>query len=372
MNGTKMTTRYYYAEVRHDRSGSAIWHYLHAHAFYKAKIHNNTNNKMQTVFGGVCGPPFWNNMGRFQQQRDFVEMMGFASIFPYTLKPCPSQKAGEEEQVEEQSEQQHFLLDKGIYYDPRTRNQYLTDEWTSFVKGLSSKASFDTNTTKATNNTNRNTTNNNNNTTTIVIHVRRGDVEPCDNMTVHRYITNQYYIDTIREYVAKANTNNNHNHSPQKTKIIVHSQNRSTEPWDDNFLRSLTEAAAATTTTDGGNADGNGDGDGNVEVVLKLDVPVTEVWKDMMMEADMLVLSKSMFSYVPALFSQKAKTIVCQPFFHPCLPQWDQPSTQQIAKESRRIKTLINQCDEIIDHTQWLKSPDPTIRAKYREYLDGT
>ena len=52
---------------------------------------------------------------------------------------------------------------------------------------------------------------------------------------------------------------------------------------------------------------------------VKLDVCIEEAWRDMI-NADILVMSKSSFAYVPAIYNPNI--VLYQPFWHGCLPEW--------------------------------------------------
>jgi hypothetical protein len=100
----------------------------------------------------------------------------------------------------------------------------------------------------------------------VVVHIRRGDVTPCDPL---RYLPNSYYLELIRRY------------APRHAELTIYSQRDSVEPWDDfaNYSLNL--------------ADDEGD-------------DVIAAW-EAMMNADVLILSKSSFSIVPALLHKSAE-----------------------------------------------------------------
>ena len=114
----------------------------------------------------------------------------------------------------------------------------------------------------------------------VVAHIRRGDVDPCDPKTRDRYLTNHYYRSLLKSY---ADIDND--------VINVFSEQKSIEGWDD--FRSYD---------------------------LKLDQPPTLAWQAMM-QADILILSKSSFSIVPALFNRRG-IVVYTPFWVEPLQHW--------------------------------------------------
>jgi hypothetical protein len=115
----------------------------------------------------------------------------------------------------------------------------------------------------------------------VVMHIRRGDIKSCRDP--HRYTSNIFYVqllEELRQLLGFA------------LHFTIHSQAQSEESFD-CFL-----------------AHG---------AVLKLDTSIEEAWHDMI-AADILVMSKSSFSYVPGVYNQNI--VLYQPFWHGCLPWW--------------------------------------------------
>jgi hypothetical protein len=82
-----------------------------------------------------------------------------------------------------------------------------------------------------------------------------------------------------------------------------------------------------------------------------------EVWYDMMLEADLVVLSKSTFSFIPGVFTN-ADTVVCWPFEGPCHPRWKETTGPMKRQEMERFGKMIDtRCDKekLIDGREWLK-----------------
>lgn len=112
-----------------------------------------------------------------------------------------------------------------------------------------------------------------------VAHIRRGDVDLCDPTTSDRYLTNQHYRNLLETYARDAD------------EVTIFSERKSSESWDDFAAYSL-----------------------------QLDGPPTEAW-NAMMNADVLILSKSSFSIVPALFNRRG-VVVYTPFWVRPLAHW--------------------------------------------------
>ena len=147
---------------------------------------------------------------------------------------------------------------------------------------------------------------------TIVVHIRRGDVHPCDNYTYNRYLPNSHYIALIDQYRTS-------NHS----KVIVHSEFQSqVEPWMDFD-----------------------DIDG---IEFKMDSDPVETWRDIL-NADVFIMSLSSFSLVSALFS-KASKVIYSPFWHRPQPQWVRVSkTIMMQSELQKASLREKKCSITFD-----------------------
>eukprot|EP00808_Paulinella_micropora_P030195 g75397.t1 len=115
---------------------------------------------------------------------------------------------------------------------------------------------------------------------TIVVHARRDDVSAADALRGTRA---GRFLEVLK----------NLNNPPQKS-VIIHSTNRG---FDQEF-RTAAQVHGW---------------------ILKLDAPLESAWKDMI-HADILVMSKSSFSFVPAFFNRH--TVIYQPFWHNPLSHW--------------------------------------------------
>jgi hypothetical protein len=100
----------------------------------------------------------------------------------------------------------------------------------------------------------------------VSVHVRRGDVSPCNNKTNFRYIPNEHFLDLLDKYIPQNETSVN---------VTIFSESNTVEPFDDFISRGYH---------------------------LALDTNLTEVWHHMV-QSDLLIMSQSTFSLVPAIFS---------------------------------------------------------------------
>lgn len=149
---------------------------------------------------------------------------------------------------------------------------------------------------------------------TIAVHIRRGDVDPC--CWPRRYLPNSHYLHLIEKYAA----------AYTDSRVVIFSESKSFEPLD-VFS--------------------------NKGYELILDGDVGEAWKTIMV-ADVVIISKSSFSYVPAALSlqDNNKTrVVYTNFWHKPLPGWEMDDAMAHGKRQIRLelkKMRADQCTEEI------------------------
>jgi hypothetical protein len=147
----------------------------------------------------------------------------------------------------------------------------------------------------------------------IVVHVRRGDVEPCNHPK--RYLPNTHYLNLIQQFLPPS----------QKAVVTIYSQSKSYESFDVFRAQNYT---------------------------VNLDSPLSQVWKDIM-SADIVILSQSTFSYVPSVFN--TKTVVYTPFEFKPVAGWtvvDKDMLQAAVTESLSLKT---EACKVIPKRGWWK-----------------
>lgn len=115
----------------------------------------------------------------------------------------------------------------------------------------------------------------------VVAHIRRGDVSLCDLNTRDRYLPNQHYKALLEEFDSAGD-------------VTIFSESKSSESWKDFQERQ--------------------------NYALQLDRSPVEAWKAMM-DADVLIMSKSSFSLVPAVFNRHG-LVVYTPFWVKPLKHW--------------------------------------------------
>jgi Glycosyl transferase family 11 len=135
-----------------------------------------------------------------------------------------------------------------------------------------------------------------------VVHVRRGDVDPCKQWK-DRYLPNAYYLDVLKQCV------------PKDVPVTVFSEAASFEPFSD-FDSNITSTT------------------------FRLDTDVAEVWQAVM-SASHVVLSKSSFAYVPALLNANNATIVYPANWSiVAMPGWKKVDPDIQERSLRRLKLL--------------------------------
>jgi hypothetical protein len=114
----------------------------------------------------------------------------------------------------------------------------------------------------------------------VVIHIRRGDVS--FHTHSHRYIPNSYFLNLVRNFIEI---------SPSSD-ITIFSESNSSESFDD-FIR--------------------------LGCKVLLDTDLADIWKEMI-TCDVLFMSKSSFSYVPAVYNKNF--VVYYPAWYDKLNHW--------------------------------------------------
>jgi len=145
----------------------------------------------------------------------------------------------------------------------------------------------------------------------IVVHIRRGDIDPCEHPD--RYLPNSHYLTLIDRYLANISD----------ASVTIYSESDSYEGFEEFRQRGY---------------------------AVKLNSDIAEAWRHMMM-ANVLILSRSSFSYVPAVLNENK--VVYTPFRHGSIKDWDVIDgdlLHQSASETERLHVAA--CESI---TTWQK-----------------
>jgi hypothetical protein len=132
-----------------------------------------------------------------------------------------------------------------------------------------------------------------------VVHVRRGDVDPC-NEWADRYLPNSYYQEVLRKYV------------PRNARVSVFSESWSFEPWTD-FPSPRHK--------------------------VFLDTDLAEVWRAVM-SAQYVVLSLSSFVYIPAILNPKATVLYAPTWQFVPMPHWIKVGMGIRRRSDAKVKAL--------------------------------
>lgn len=153
----------------------------------------------------------------------------------------------------------------------------------------------------------------------IAVHIRRGDVNPCHYPT--RYLPNNHYLRLIQRYTPA-------NHS--NVQVTIFSEGKSYEPFssfsDQNDLSSSNNSSSTYFT-------------------LALDSSLAAVWKALE-TADVAILSKSSFSYVPAVLN--TRTVVYTDFWHGAVAGWETVSADMLEQTAAEAKQLQEEACRVI------------------------
>jgi hypothetical protein len=146
----------------------------------------------------------------------------------------------------------------------------------------------------------------------MAVHIRRGDVRPCKN--VQRYLPNAHYLYLIDEYskmLLQKHSNHTNSDGPPNIHVTIYSESASFEAFDVFYEKNYS---------------------------VELDTNLGIVWNAIEV-ADVAILSRSYFSFVPAILNYN-HIIVATPFlgFEP-LSGWHTANT-----------SLVQFSDAITDH----------------------
>jgi hypothetical protein len=263
----------FYSLRRGDRAGSAVQDYLTAHAF---AFH------FRRRYGGACGPN--EHPLEHEGQVALIRLLGLQHEIPFVDK-CPF------------NDSTALVMEDPFFYFGWKDTDVWTPEWFSYVQKRRRQ------TTERPNNVSLNSGGSGGSTSTMVVHVRRGDVHPCD-YSFDRYLPNSHYLSLIEAYRTR------------DQRIILHSEKLSWEPWSDF--------------------------DGIPGLERKLDADPLETVRDIL-NADVYIMSKSGFSIVAALFS-RASTILYTQWWYRSRPAWTLVDSSLTKRSKDKVSQLRSQC----------------------------
>jgi hypothetical protein len=273
-----------YSLGRLDRSGSVISDMLYAHAY--AFAHNVT-------YAGAChtvkGLPKKDTLHLLQE-------LQWTNILPFDCPEGVSQ--GQHVWHPNVADLSPLILPDDVYRN-KIDHSYFTATWRDHVHTLMNKQE------------DHETQGNRIPPYEIVVHVRRGDVSPCNNK--RRYLTNQHYIQLIDQYTPSAADRDN-----RPVHVTVYSESDSFEPFDVFRERNYT---------------------------VELDTEdLAVIWKALV-TADLAILSRSFFSFVPAAVCS-GKVVATQFFGFEPLEGWIEADNDLVKATDAEIRRMAKlQCD---------------------------
>ena len=270
-----------YSIGRKDRSGSVVSDMLYAHAF--AFAHNVT-------YLGACftvkGLPK-------EDTRHLLQALQWTDILPFS---CPPGVDASLNLAKPNATELSPLMLSDDVYRFKLKESYFTPAWRESIQKSLRKEHRE----------NQGTPLEENQPYEIAVHVRRGDVSPCKH--IRRYLHNKHYLTLIDQFTPSPEERGN-----RTVHVTIYSESVSFEPFDVFRERGYT---------------------------VELDTEdLAVVWKALA-TADLAILSRSYFSFVPAAVNPN--TVVATEFFEfEPLPGWkrvDKDLVKQTDQEIYRMK----------------------------------
>lgn len=287
---TKSTTAasvQFFSRARHDRAGGALLDMLLCHAFAwqegvpygGACIEKaNTNNDKNATNESSLPPP----PPHVAQQEQLIHWLGLEKELPWA---CPHDRTG-------------ILMNRHDYFAQDTA--IFTDAWLAHVRSIVTARTIM-----------RHSASPSRRVRQVAVHVRRGDVTACTEP--QRFLPNSYYLAVLDQYVIPKSGDgtavNVTIYSDAVTGEEEDASSSSLEQWQDFTRRGYT---------------------------VERGTDLTRVW-NAFVNADVLILSKSSFSLVPALFN--LNTVIYTPFWHKPLDGWTVVPQSLADMHMKNIKT---------------------------------
>lgn len=304
---TSDTRTKFYSVARTDRTGAQIFEFfmLDAYAF-----------SQNGVVGGACvdmvdfgqNNTHWTSVlqlfeKRLQQKKSMLSLLGLDKSFKFG---CPTQ--------EEIDDKRAVVVERRVYNNPR---DLFTNNW---YDNLQERSTF---------------AHNNNHSPPrsigfpmqIAVHVRRGDYDPCLWYTKDKYLPNEYYLRALDEHLPRIC----HGEDGLKCNVTIYSDN-STASRRKQPVEDFTPFEQRNYTLD-------------------LNASVEDTWRAFI-QADVLFVSKSSFSLVPALLNHNQ--VIYPPNYYALsslnLANWSVPSVE-VARASDASKSDL----------RWQNCPDGDV-----------
>ena len=318
-----------YSNIRHDRSGAAIQDMLMCHAYVyhlnkqqkqNRHHHHDHGHHGAVVYGGACGESIY-----IDSYRHLINGIGLSEMLPFA---CPNTNTTTSSSSQNNIPYE-IIVDRSTYQTPEDIRIFTLD----YIRHVQQKyiLPYFQKQQKEHEQQQQQSDNKNNNNNPyydydyydyiIAVHVRRGDITPCCWET--RYLPNLHYIQLIQRSVEKITRSSSsaasfssgggggvaagaNNDDVDKTtrnirlRVVIFSESNnnsstSVESFDDFRNMKFTTSESMSSLSKIIQV--------HVDVDIILDGDPIEVWKTMIVDADICILSKSSFSLVPAIFN---------------------------------------------------------------------
>jgi hypothetical protein len=214
------TKSIYYSLMRGDRSGSAMMDMIYCHAYCYQK---------NFTYGGAITD---------QTKRLAPVNQKLFKKIGLNLPIIPTLPSND-------INTRHIILRPGQYRELGLNGKFFTPDYLKYLRSQTIYAETDIE---------------------IAVHIRRGDVSPCNwkEGVAWRYLPNSYYLDLIKQ------------HAKPDSKVVIYSQSYSFESLD--IFKDL-----------------------GYELIIN--GSMGDVWEEIV-NANIVIMSKSAFSYLPAMFNR--------------------------------------------------------------------
>ena len=285
-NKTTATSVQFFSRARHDRAGGALLDMLLCHAFAwqegvsyggtcieKASTKNDNHNN-------ESHPP------HIAQQEQLLQWLGLEKELPWA---CPHDRTG-------------ILMNRHDYFAQDTA--IFTNAWLAHVRSIVA-ARTRIRRHLASSSSSRGVYQ-------VAVHVRRGDVTAC--AEPQRFLPNSYYLALLDQYVLPKSGDGTAVNVTIYSDAVTGEEDAASsssfeQQWQDFTQRDYT---------------------------VERGTDLTQVW-NAFINADVLILSKSSFSLVPALFNPN--TVIYTPFWHKPLDGWTMVPQSLVDAHMKNIKT---------------------------------
>lgn len=291
-NNSKHRIIIFYSYARYDRSGAFIQDMLMAHSYcynhnytYGGSCLKNKNNLNENTTFDYNNDPNYPYLYNNIQMIYKLHLHHILNVLSYDCMTLISyNNSNSTNNNTNDFNQQHLQQLQSIttprmlsskIYQSHELSKYWNHRWINYiVKQLE----------PIENNNNSNNTNNEimmSNSTIrkrqqVMVHIRRGDVTVCNESLQNRYLPNEYYINILKEY--------NYINS-LKYDITIYSETSNNSINDNNQFESFDDFISLSSN-----------------IRIELDTKnIDTIWYNIIYNANVLIMSKSSFSIIPAL-----------------------------------------------------------------------